>query len=401
MMELKDKNNIVIVGGGLFNKGAQAMTFTTVNAIKKKFPEKEIYLFSIADYNRPLFEKELYNFSILPWDLKIKLIFLGLPLEKFKKVSIERENLNHIQKVFENSFCFIDISGFALMSQWGFFSTINYLLNIYLAKKFSSPYIIFPQTIGPFDYPYSYRYIVYLLFAYLLRYPKKIFLREKIGLKSIYKFTTKNVDVSKDIVLISGEYDLKNIYKKHIELKKIKIKAGSVGLVPNRRLLAHISKTDLHDLYKYIIDRILESGKKVYIFRHSFEDLEVCSDLKCLFKNEKDVILIKDDLSCIELEMLIIQFDFLVASRYHSIVHAYKNFVPVIAIGWAGKYAELLSDFEQSDYLFDIRGEIDNERLDEGIKKILKDHKTEKLKIRSILRTIDSENVFRSLVNNH
>ena len=38
--------NIIITGGELFNKGAQAMTFVTVNELKKRFPDHQIYLLS-------------------------------------------------------------------------------------------------------------------------------------------------------------------------------------------------------------------------------------------------------------------------------------------------------------------------------------------------------------------
>ena len=36
--------NVIITGGDLKNKGAQAMTFVTVDEIKKRFPEERIYL---------------------------------------------------------------------------------------------------------------------------------------------------------------------------------------------------------------------------------------------------------------------------------------------------------------------------------------------------------------------
>lgn len=41
-----DMEYIIIVGGQLHNKGAQAMAYTVVDAMKKKFPEKEVVLFA-------------------------------------------------------------------------------------------------------------------------------------------------------------------------------------------------------------------------------------------------------------------------------------------------------------------------------------------------------------------
>lgn len=36
--------NVVITGGNLKNKGAQAMTFITVDEIRRRFPKETIYL---------------------------------------------------------------------------------------------------------------------------------------------------------------------------------------------------------------------------------------------------------------------------------------------------------------------------------------------------------------------
>ncbi|GAE28192.1 hypothetical protein JCM9140_4400 [Halalkalibacter wakoensis JCM 9140] len=62
---------VLITGGELFNKGAQAMTFTTVNEIKSRFKDKEIVLLSSRDYLRDKNEKEQYSFKILPMNLDI------------------------------------------------------------------------------------------------------------------------------------------------------------------------------------------------------------------------------------------------------------------------------------------------------------------------------------------
>ena len=58
------KRNILITGGELFNKGAQSMTFITVNELKKRFPNHEILLSSSRDFKRDYEEKQQYNFKI-------------------------------------------------------------------------------------------------------------------------------------------------------------------------------------------------------------------------------------------------------------------------------------------------------------------------------------------------
>ena len=59
--------NIIITGGELFNKGAQAMTFVTVSELKKRFPNHKIILLSEMDKRRPKEEKAKYAFDFMGW----------------------------------------------------------------------------------------------------------------------------------------------------------------------------------------------------------------------------------------------------------------------------------------------------------------------------------------------
>jgi len=77
--------NILIVGGQLSNKGAQAMTFTTVSNILKFYPHSEIYLLSNNDFYRDKTEKDLYPFHIRPWNKEIKLEVLTKKIKNFYK----------------------------------------------------------------------------------------------------------------------------------------------------------------------------------------------------------------------------------------------------------------------------------------------------------------------------
>ncbi len=71
---IRDKQNILIVGGSSFNKGAQAMSFTVVDQIKRRFPKKSIYL--ILDYDYKDVDDSIFTFRTLPWtyELRFKLL---------------------------------------------------------------------------------------------------------------------------------------------------------------------------------------------------------------------------------------------------------------------------------------------------------------------------------------
>src|SRR5690625_2699708 len=68
---------IVIVGGQLHNKGAQAMTFSVVDEMKKRHPDKEVVLFASVYTERDELEKKKLNFNVLFWPIRAKMKFLG------------------------------------------------------------------------------------------------------------------------------------------------------------------------------------------------------------------------------------------------------------------------------------------------------------------------------------
>ena len=392
--KLSTKSNIIIIGGGLFNKGAQAMTFTVVDQLKRRLPNKNIYLFSTSDFEREGEEKSIYKFNILPWDTIIKIQFLSFLGELFRKNSNCEHMKNHLRDVIENVDFFIDISGYALSSQWGFLTSINYLLDIIIAKKFSVPYYIFPQSIGPFDYRLMHKIFLYPLMKMYLKYPKKIFTREEDGLECLRKFTKRNSEKSCDIVLQNTGYNLNNIYNKEINFKDIRIEPNSVGVIPSLVVTERASPYDLYSVYGSLIGRLIDAGKLVYILRHSYDDLLVCEEIKRLFPDNSSVRLIRDDLNAIELENILKQFDFVIASRYHSTIHSYKNGVPALVIGWATKYFELLRDFCQLDYFFDVRNKIDTVEICSKLDKLIQNYKYEKEIITNKMNTLNKVNIF-------
>jgi len=336
---------LLIFGGGFLNKGAQAMTYTLINELKQLFPGKEIVLFTEVF----IFDKDLalHNFKVIHWDRKTCLSSaLGkLPTE--------------LKEYFINASAAFDISGYALSSQFGMASSLYYLSTLQALRNYQIPTYLLPQSFGPFNYSLKYRYFILPLLHGLLRYPVRIFAREKAGVKELSQFTTLNVTASPDLVLSGKEYNLVNLFAHKHELKNIKLKPNAVAIIPNIQLTRRTKPKTLEQMYTQVIIKLLELNKEVYILRHSFEDKELCRQLKALFPTNSAVRVIDDDLSCLELETIIKQCDFIIGSRYHSIVHAYKNQVPAIIIGWALKYHELSMLFSQKQYQFDIRDKLD------------------------------------------
>ena len=126
--------------------------------------------------------------------------------------------------------------------------------------------------------------------------------------------------------------------------------------------------------------------------------MDFCKDIKNQFSDNQNVILLEDDLFCFELLDLLSKFDYVIASRYHSIVHSYLNGVPALLLGWSFKYEELAKKFDQSSYFFDIRNKLSLDMLKSTLKNLNNNYIIEKEKITSKLEEIRQyEDIFLTI----
>lgn len=379
----------------MFNKGAQSMTFTVVDELKKRFPEKNIYLLSNIDFKRPENEKIKYNFNILPEGgprIKLRDIY---PVSKIfiKNKNFTNKVVNRITTVLRNTAFAIDISGYNLSSQFSNIRNLKYFLRLKMMKKYNIETYIFPQSIGPFNYENPYKYIFNYMIKKDLSYPKKIFVREKHGLNELLKYNLSNIEKNIDTVFYQNNINFDNIFKKDIKLNIPEISKNSVAIIPNSKLIKHNKNNNINSLYKNIIDFLLNKKRNIYIFRHSFADLSFCRKINDLFE-DKRLHLFENDFNALELYELLNKFDYIVGSRYHSVVHSYKNNVPALVIGWAVKYKELTSQFNQEKYCFDIRNNIEMTSIIDSLSKLNKKYNQESDLIKHKLKNLRKNNIF-------
>jgi colanic acid/amylovoran biosynthesis protein len=384
----------IITGGGFLNKGAQAMTFVAVDELAKNFPGDVTKVFIYKpieqeEYEKFVFDVEFYNLRTLCKIAKSIFYFTFKP----PKIKDDYENLKDI--LHDVRFA-IDISGFSLSSKWSAKNNLGFLIKILCMHKMHIPVYLFPQSIGPFDYNGIFRFIMKIMIKRILKYPEIIYVRERDGYTILVdELKLTNVVLCPDMVLLNRSIDLNNIYKQIPKICDYDIIPGSVAIVPNLRTFDHGNLTGIYNLYDMIVDRLLFLNKKVYLLRHSSEDMGVCSEIKKHFIDNDNVIFVTDDFNCVEYNVIVNKFDYLIASRYHSIVHAYKNHVPCVVLGWAVKYVELLSLFDQLEYIFDItENTIQVDMIISAILKMNERHKNESDAIAKKMAQIQKKNPF-------
>lgn len=387
----------LLLGANFFNKGAQAMLFVSVSELRTRFPDAEIFFLTSEPLQSGFNFKYFYN--ELGWQyLKGCKSFLRAIARvvywKIRGRKISLKGMKAFIKEVSTIDAFVDISGYALSSQRGEKRSRSYLDQIKIAKKFDIPYFIMPQSIGPFEYDNHLDQMERLLKTYLA-YPAVIFPREEAGYKLLVdKYHLSNIKRSYDMVLQNKGIREELIFTSAQQFTCPEVKEGTVAIVPNMRNFDYKSTDQIVRIYNLIVEELQRYGKKIYLLRHSKEDMEACQLIFESLANQVGVKIISEDLNCIQFNEVISKFDYIIASRYHSIVQSYKNTVPAIVLGWAAKYHELLGMFEQERFMFDVRGTINADGIRNAIQDMDKNWKIERMKIHSLLNNYQNENCF-------
>ncbi len=331
----------IIYGGNFVNKGAEALTFSAVDLLRKKFPDDEPVLLNLFP-TKFGDEKNKYDFQIV--NMHIRTLFrLQFPfLKPFLKKSPKSDEEKEIILLFEDAKGFYDISGYGVSSHnqhivW----TLAAIFPVFWAKKRNIPVVLLPQSLGPFNFKGWKKLFIKTLIKRYINIPETIFIREEKNITDIENIRKNNVFVSHDIVL----------------LNPLKIKTeteNSIAVIPNRQLTSFLPLIEVAKIFSSIIEKINQNGYNVHLFAHATDDFNLC---KTIFENinDKEKVTYHDkDFSVKETEEIISRMKGVVTARYHGLVHALRAGKPSMAIGWATKYSSLLDAVDQLDYYYDL-----------------------------------------------
>ncbi|MFI3201324.1 MAG: polysaccharide pyruvyl transferase family protein [Eubacteriales bacterium] len=386
--------NIIIVGGGMKNKGAQSMTFVCVDQLKERFPDDRIIMLSLVDIH-----DDDYNFEAkkVSYNL-VRYIAGNIGILRALIKGVRLRDIRFVMDLLKDARLLVDISGYALSSFWPMPTVDYYLSYIECAKRFSIPTYILPQSFGPFYY--DKKSVIYDRIGKVMQYPKIVYSREDEGYNLLINdFKLNNVKKSCDLVLQSKKIDVNNIYRKYVERILPEIPGDRVAIIPNVRNFEYIDKDCLFNTYKIIIKTLLSLGKNVFVMHHSNEDSDICNEIKILFLDDQRVKVINESFSSIEFETFVEKFDYLVASRYHAIIHSFKSGTPCIALGWASKYSALHKLFHQEDSVIDVREGIDNGRIVDILINMDDNYKKKASMLKMYIGEMQESNIFDSIVN--
>lgn len=376
---------VIITGASIENLGAESMTCIAIHHAKMLVPECEIILASTDKkgmQGKIKYKVCRYNF---PTELPCHKNTLFGQVIKMYSSDIEEPLY---EKILPETKYIIDVSGYALTTKFGMDAVYGYLNRIFVASKYKIPILICSQSFGPITYKSKMEKAItnHFLRKYL-KYPEIIEARENAGFQFLHKYTRRNITLKPDMVLLyKNRIAYEELRKLHFDKNLVNEKCiKGVAIIPNEKIITKTTNGNKYlDTLKVIIKYLIEKEINVSVVVHCELDKQICEKMKKCF-NDKIQYFDCTQYGSSMYDFLIDKFDFIIASRYHSIIHAYRKYIPAVALGWEDKYNELFAKMEQADYIIDYRKEITNDLVIAIINKMIQNNRLEKKHLKSVL----------------
>ena len=346
---------ILLIGGhSVMSIGMHAMAISTMTALNKSISNVEFTILSVCpEIEHNLYDKYGFNLRVVKYDdslLKLKLIFRML-----------REYLR--------SDVIIGMYGDALIDVT-VGSTILYSCSILLASLLRRPFVLYPQSIGPFKTK-----LTMFLAKFALNRATSITAREKIT-----KTYLQDIGVNKTPIYLSADmaFILHPASRERIE--KIFLKEGinkedglligmNISQLINYRSKNSNAKCDYIELMAQVADYLIANLNANIIFiphsiyqkeimdsrRDREDDVIAVNEAFAKVNNKHKVAAITGNYTSEELKGIIGRCDLFIGARMHANIAATSMCVPTIAIAYSIKAPGIMKMVGLEKYVCDFR----------------------------------------------
>ncbi len=374
---------ILIIGGAIYgNRGAEAMTVTTIARIREKFPDAQFGIMTpYPKQDRKLIDPGV-NCVILdssPLYLAGILFPFAVLSAPFKRTGLMKKMPEALRFLAECDLV-VDIAGVSFIDGREKFLPYN-ILTILIPFMFGVPVFKLAQAMGPFRNPLN-----KLCAKLFLTRCKRIFAR---GQKTYSHFTQLKtlpgvLHRASDIVFLNEFGDSltdENTDRLEKTLDSLdKVESRIIGFCPS----AVIYKNSMKENWDYIDFnvRLIELFKKMGFHVLLFPNATRAKNPDSLMNNDIPVIdkimrkvatenltVVNYDLNCDGIKKLIQKTHLCLVSRFHAMIFSLILKIPVIVIGWSHKYKEVLNQYGFDEYVFDYKN-LDPDTIREAIEKM-------------------------------
>ena len=322
---------ILLHGTGVHNKGAELMAIAVLEHFRSKPNPPE---FAVPPHFGPYSERAKYALWTLLSERRLGRAKLAAALAHSsfrRKYGLASES--DITAV-------LDASGFAFGDQHGPKPTKDMADACRRWKRQGKKVILLPQAFGPFSSDSIRRAC-----RQLVDYSDLVFARDTQSLEYLVAVVGQrdNIHLAPDFTNL-----VRPVLPRDAGLE------NAVLVVPNNRM---IDKTEPEQSARYIpflvecLRMLQRRGEKIAILAHCPEDLRLANAVVPQLPQGIPVVTSSSPLI---LKGYLAQARLVVGSRFHALVGALSEGVPVVAVGWSHKYDLLLEDYGCPEMVFRI-----------------------------------------------
>jgi colanic acid/amylovoran biosynthesis protein len=353
------------------NKGDAALLSVLLSDIRRVFSEPQITILTLDKIaenetfdgapvkngfmhyasdrykNHPM--RTLYAFFVaagtLLWALVYKATGENLPLPHY---------LQDIVLLYRDADLVIPAGGGYIRGKAGFMDTfvlffmVHPLLFTYILNK---PTIGYAQSVGPFG-----NKIQESLAKFAVKKMTGIIAREKITAELLKKWNIKNVFLSTDAGFLFAE-ETSMDPRKELGIHKEQMMVG----ITVRNWLKPEKQAEYERTIAAVADSIVQKYDAAIIFipqvtveNHRDDDRESSRRVYGFMEHKDSARLLTERYNHQTIKTLCGKLDYLIGTRFHSVIFALTSYVPSIAIGYEYKTQGIMADLGLSDWVIDI-----------------------------------------------
>lgn len=330
---MKKELIIEVRGIGFPNKGAELMLVALITKLKDRYVNMKFTIAPSASYEQRSSHGLLQLARVIKYGFDFGILFRFLP-RNFRRIFgiVLPSEVDVI----------IDASGFAYGDQWGVKKASERLAsNIagFKSKRNDRRVIMLPQAFGPFEDP-----DLQIAMKIITQSADLVFAREARS----FQFLT-NIN---ELPTIQQAPDFTNGYspKKYYPIDRSKFK---LCFIVNQKMIAMKKDNDGNDYKSFMADMLKKAVENSYapflLLHEGVRDQTLA--LEVIEKCGSKVPMITVE-SADEVKSVIGQCELVISSRFHGLVSALSQNIPVLATGWSHKYQMLLEDYGVEDMLY-------------------------------------------------
>ncbi|MDO8915596.1 MAG: polysaccharide pyruvyl transferase family protein [Coriobacteriia bacterium] len=353
------------------NRGAEAMLETTIGRLRDRVADAEFAVYSyypkrdralVSDPRVRVYSSTPAHLVLvaLPWSVLLGVLrLLHLP-HRWGPASV---------RALASSDALVDLAGVAFIDGREKFLPFN-VLTILPAMLLGVPVFKFAQALGPFAHPLN------RLASRILRRCALVVPRGEVTVSNLEAigFPAERTLPAPDVAFLFEPRDSLTD-EGAFEVEVITTSIGRfaqrglefVGVCPSAVIASKAAAEgwDYPGFVAQVVRGIVESGRGVVLFPNATRagssqprnnDLPVIASVMDRLHGAKGVpvLAVSGDVNAAGLREIVAHCSCVAVSRFHAMVGALSAGVPVAVLGWSHKYLEVMRQFGQERYVFDV-----------------------------------------------